>query len=476
MVGWIVGTHLMGCGPEANFTDLDPRIAVAPDALAFGAVAVPTEAGATLFITNNGRADLEIELTVEDGPFSVPLSSASVVPATSLELQIGFRPPSFLPYTSTLVVTSNDELSPRLEVPLSGTGVDQPTPDIEIDPSTLDFGIVPVGSTATEFITVSNLGDAPLTLGDLAQAGSGAFSLATDPSDNIVGANSDVPVLITFAPTSDDGDAGTLQFPSNDPDEPVREVVLLGNGGGDFAYPVAVVDCPATSEPPIWVTFDGASSSDPAGHLPLTYSWRLIDSPSGTQQDLLNPTSPQARLFTDVAGDYDVELVVTNAIGTRSAPARCEVAAIPADELHVELLWDTPSADLDLHLARNGADLFAVPDDATFCNTSPNWGAAGSDDDPRLDLDDQGGFGPENLNVRTPAESAFQVRVHYFEENADDVVNATVRVFTYGVLAWEGQRPMVENEVWDVGIVNWPAGTFGVQSVPNRTAPARSCL
>ena len=68
------------------------------------------------------------------------------------------------------------------------------------------------------------------------------------------------------------------------------------------------------------------------------------------------------------------------------------------------------------------------------------------------------------------------VRVHYFERHGDDVVTATVRVFLDGLLEWEGQRAMTRNEVWDVGQVNWPAGTFGVLSTPNVDASNRQCF
>ncbi|MCB9691385.1 MAG: choice-of-anchor D domain-containing protein [Alphaproteobacteria bacterium] len=466
---------LAACRPDTGLVDLLPRMAVAPTTVDFGEIAVPARETAPVFVTNNGRAPLEITARIEgDGTFDVPVSEATVDPSQSLTLDLGFRPTSYLPYSAELVITSNDADNPEVRVPLAGVGVDGPLPDIALDTQTLDFGEVAVGSSVSLFVTLENAGDAPLTLGTLQQAGSGAFELTTDPSNDTLGPRSEVPVVITYRPFGPAGDAGTLAFPSDDPDEPVLELVLLGNGGGDFAYPEAVIDCPATSEPPIWVDLDGSGSTDPDG-LALDYTWTLLSRPVGSQEDLLNPTSPVARLFTDLAGPWEVQLVVENTLGTRSAPARCTIDAVPADDLHVELIWDTPSADLDLHLAQNGAALFGGSDDASFCNAGPSWGAAGSDDDPRLDLDDQGGYGPENMNVRAPSNDAYQVRVHYFEEHADDVVNATVRVFSYGTLAWEGQRAMVENEVWDVGIVNWPDGTFGVQSVDNYVAPARSC-
>lgn len=469
---------LSACKQDTDFVQLYPRIAVAPDFVDFGEVTSPVEATTQVFVTNNGRAPLELELALEGDrdAFSANFTDGVVAIDETLGIELAFRPPTFLDYEVELVFRSNDIDAPEVRVPVTGTGVAAPLPDIAITPLTLDFGDIGVGSSSTEYLLLRNEGDAALTLGAVEQVGSGAFSLETDPSHGVVGPRSEVPVILRYTPFGPDGDSGTLTFPSDDPDEPTVQVVLLGNGGGDYAYPVAQIDCPGTSEPPIWVDLDGSGSTDPEGHLPLTYAWTLLSRPTGSQEDLTNLTTETTRLFTDVAGPYEVQLQVTNAVGTISAPDRCTIDAIPIDELHVELSWDTPAADLDLHLAREDADIFTVGEDACFCNLSPNWGGPGAADDPRLDLDDQGGFGPENINIREPAESSYTVRVHYWEEHGDDAVTARVRVFTYGVLAWEGTRTMLENEVWDVGLVNWPAGTFGAYSTVNAPSPTRSCV
>lgn len=465
---------LTGCRPEVTLDKIDPRIAMAPGAMDFDEVAVPLTATETVYLTNSANAELTWSAWIDGDPaFTLSEPEGTVDRRGAYEFQVTFAPVSFLTYDAELVVNSDDPENPELRMPLHGVGVDRPMPDIAIDPQTLEFDTVAAGATDLQFITLRNEGDAPLTLGSIQQQGSGAFVLRSDPSNNVVGANSEVPILIEYAPTSALGDSGRLSIPSDDPDEPQLEVVLLGNGGGDFEYPDAEIDCPGTSEPPIYVQLDGSDSTDPAGLLPLSYEWSIVSLPTGSQGDLSNLVTSTTELFTDVAGDYEVQLVVENAAGTRSAPQRCAIAAIPADDVHIELTWDTPAADLDLHLARGNAAIFGGSDDCSFCRPSPNWGSA--DESPRLDLDDQGGYGPENINIRAPANGTYKVRVHYFEEHQDDAVTATVKVFLNGTQSWSGSRVLFENEVWDVGVVNWPDATFGALSVDNYPSPARSC-
>jgi uncharacterized protein YfaP (DUF2135 family) len=73
-----------------------------------------------------------------------------------------------------------------------------------------------------------------------------------------------------------------------------------------------------------------------------------------------------------------------------------------AEELTITLTWDTAS-DMDLHLLR-GAEtpFFDSLDDCFYGNcvsSSPDWGPTGSVGDPSLDIDDTGGFGPENIRL-----------------------------------------------------------------------------
>lgn len=471
---------LAACSPpETSIRTLSPEIAVAPEEVLFEPTVVLFSSVGEVFVTNAGQAELEVTLTLDDpaGVFEVAEAELLLEPDTTEPVGILFTPTNFLDYEGYLILDSNDEERPQVQVKLVGTGVDAPMPDIELDQLTLDFGEVAQGSTGLLFFEIRNVGDAPLQLDTLDQTGSGAFVLQSDPSGAIIAPGDDLPVIVMYAPTSEGGDNGRIRFPSNDPDEPEVELLLLGNGGGDLAYPEAVLDCPGQASPPTFVTLDGSGSFDPEGHEPLTYDWRIAGAPANSVvAQFTNPTQPVTDLFLDAAGPYTIELQVTNAIGTRSAPARCDLLAIPEDDIHIELTWDGTNADLDLHLVENDSALFEMPGDCTWCNRAPAWGAAGGNDDPRLDIDDRGGLGPENINVYRPSDGRYHVWVHYFDDHGDFDVTARVKIWLDGVEVWSGSQVMARNEMWEVGQVNWPEATFAeVFDGPARWDGPRSC-
>ncbi len=105
-------------------------------------------------------------------------------------------------------------------------------PDIDVQPSSLDFGGVQVGSSKTMSVTVSNLGEQVLQITDVSVVGQNAneFSYTTDCLTAPVGPGSSCTVDVTFSPTSEGSKSAELRISSNDPDEPTVTVPLSGTG------------------------------------------------------------------------------------------------------------------------------------------------------------------------------------------------------------------------------------------------------
>lgn len=99
-------------------------------------------------------------------------------------------------------------------------------------------------------------------------------------------------------------------------------------------------------------------------------------------------------------------------------------------QFRVQLSWDTPDSDIDLHLIRPGGAVESE-NDCFYANcegTGLEWGAAGSAGNPVLDVDDLSGFGPENIFIRSGAEAGeYRIVVHNYD--GSPATHATVKIY-----------------------------------------------
>lgn len=171
----------------------------------------------------------------------------------------------------------------------------------------------------------------------------------------------------------------------------------------------------------------------------LSYMWELASREVGSSA---GPPSPRNRAETnftpDIAGEYLLRVTVTDDDG-EFATCETTVLAFSDEGLRVEMFWNTGgSTDMDLHLAREEAthwfDEGGSDDDCYYANCNADdgdvleWYAPGPDDNPRLDLDDTTGFGPENINIDEPRSGTYTIGVHAYSGRGD----VTVRVYCGG--------------------------------------------
>ena len=352
----------LACGSDTEVSQLRPIIAVAPESLDFGGIIVAYNDTQSLQLVNAGRAPLVIEslevVDNDDGVYVLPIDSLTIDRDSVEALDIQFIPETYALYNRDLRIVSNDADNPELLVPITGEGIDGPVPDISVDTYTLDFGGVATGQVETLWFVITNVGDGELNIEESLQSGSGNFTLLTDPHGQTLAQEGDqVTVIVAYEPTHEDGDSGGLTLQTNDPDEPSVDIVFLGNGGGEYDYPEALVDCPETVDPPTTITLDGSASFDPNGYTPLSHTWGLTTQPTGSTAELSDTTGEYTSLFVDLGGTWQVDLSVKNSVGISSVPYRCEFEAIPSEVINVELTWNTGGSDLDLHFIQEGYEM-----------------------------------------------------------------------------------------------------------------------
>ena len=202
--------------------------------LAFGAVTTGTTANATLTIANTGNAPLTVTQIIYpsgfSGPFSGPIAAGSATNVTVI-----FIPVTVTNYSGTVTVNS-DATSGTGTIQASGAGVAAGTPSTKIIgvSGNLAFGSVTTGLTAAATLTITNSGDASLTISGISfPAGfSGDFS-GPIPAGAAQG------VTVTFAPVALSNYTGTVTVNS---DATSGTNTLIASGIGSPALPLAIIE------------------------------------------------------------------------------------------------------------------------------------------------------------------------------------------------------------------------------------------
>ncbi|MGM0577580.1 MAG: choice-of-anchor D domain-containing protein [Myxococcota bacterium] len=223
---------------------------------------------ATLQIVNNGNAPLEIsELSVASEPAGhfrlvaqgdagLPTGEAPVTVQPSDAAEglrsyfvdvMGTRPEDGVALSGTLTIRSDSKINDA-EVIEIGLSPEAGGPDIDTNPSTVDFGNVPLGESELKTVTILNTGTGDLEVTDFVLAGNPAFALLHDGEEwkvspetaqgieleepLVVAPGTSEKMSVRFSPEDLNGAEGQLLLSSNDPDEPDKLIKLSGNDSG----------------------------------------------------------------------------------------------------------------------------------------------------------------------------------------------------------------------------------------------------
>ena len=176
------------------------------------------------------------------GPFAIlPSGFPPLTPGIIAQVVVRYTPRTLRTHSDTIVITSNDPMRPRVEIPLAGVGVD---PEIVVHKSTpptmpaspIDFGTVYRQARSSEIILyVQNNGVGPLFLqGVQYSAGSSSdFVLSGTPLPaTLLPGTSSIALTLEYAPSAVGSDSAAIELYTNDRDQPVTTVTLLGEGVG----------------------------------------------------------------------------------------------------------------------------------------------------------------------------------------------------------------------------------------------------
>lgn len=442
---------------------LRPDISVTPEMLDFGGLDFGVEVSDVVTVENQGEAPLTLSAIHLGGDeaftLSAPEGETVLEPGQQTELVVTFTPWS-VDDTGLLTIYSDDPNEGSVDVPLSGA---LNVPMLVFSPDPMDMGGLPIGATKTEDLTITNEGYADLELSSLMLTGD-AFTFESPALPLTLSAGESVALPVTFSATGEGTFDGRLWASSN-AGTGSDSVAITGVGSSG---PVAVcwVDpelVTSHDELPTWI---GNESYDPGGAEIVTWSWTLIDQPDGSSVEIPGDESMADRegFEWDLAGAYMGRLIVENEYGQVSDPCDTLLIAAPSDNLWIEMYWEYPQDDMDLHLlAPDGSKWSSLDCHWQNCvDGGLEWGSPSDDtDDPSLDLDDIAGVGPENIRIEEPAAGEYTVLVHDYEASRyRDDNPVTVNIYVGGALVFSETRILSGEDSWEsYAYVSFPEGT-----------------
>jgi hypothetical protein len=203
---------------SANASTPQPQLVVSPAALDAGSATVGSKTTSSITLSNTGNADLTIStIAVSGSPFSVSGITAPMVigAGQSTAMTVIYAPNAAESDSGKVTITSNDPASPAV-ISLSGTGTSAPVGHLTLNPSTLAFGNVNVGSNTPLTATVTNSGQGPVHISSVFASGTG-FTVASFPIPTTLIAGQTAQIEVNFAPTTVGVAGGTVAITSDAP-------------------------------------------------------------------------------------------------------------------------------------------------------------------------------------------------------------------------------------------------------------------
>lgn len=458
-------------------------------------------------LINNANGDFKVEFSANSVFSSLPAKLAPQDESSFIELNVTYEPEHAGQDNGEISIRSNDVQTPEVIVSLVAKSI---FPCVQVNPLDIDFRQVLIGTAEELTIDITNCGNADLEITrlEMVEGSSTDFNVIsgldglTDTcleggaeactGSAIIAGNDTRTVLVRYAPADEGADGGRVAVHTMVSGQETVEVNLFGRGT-DNQPPSCLAEA-RISGAPEWGIFPDEdelletiplktielradNSRDPDGVV-AAYKWSVLERPDdSTARILPHEGAPQATFFLDLAGLYVFELEVTDNYGHSSNP-NCQVVveAIPDEDIHIQLVWDTPAdpdqtdkgfgagSDIDLHLLHPLGDWFCAPRDVYYANPNPDWGVPfDQSDDPSLDIDDTDGAGPENINLNHPENNrVYRVGGHYFNDHGYGPSFVTVRIFIQGTLRFElaNKRMAGTDQFWDVATIAWPSGSI----------------
>ena len=202
----------------------------------FESVEIGRSSSGTLTISNTGNADLSVtDISSSDSHFTVSSTSFTVAAGGHQAVAVRFNPTSKGDKSALLTVVSNDPDRGNLKVSIAGTGTQSPKPKITLSSSDLVFGDIKVDQSLDRIFSISNVGNADLSVTDISSSDS---QFTVSPTAFTVAVGDSQKVRVTLSPTSPGTQTGRITIISNNRDRTVLTVSATVSN----QHPMAISD------------------------------------------------------------------------------------------------------------------------------------------------------------------------------------------------------------------------------------------
>lgn len=246
-------------------------------------------------------------------------------PGNGCGMGVGFNPPNGPGTFHAQLEISSDSLSSPLIIPLNATALNGP--HAVIGPLQTDFGYLAIGKSASQTVTVSNDGDAPMQIQQafMVTGTPSVFPITADScSGQVVNQGSSCQFTVQFEPNAAGFREGSVIIIINNTPAPVTPIGFTGTGVPSPSGTAKITGNPAAAT---------ALTCNPVGYPGGTvYSYQWLRN---------EQTLPGATAATYTPNDGDVgsqlacRLTATNPVGTQTimSPPTGPVAAMDLSRL-----------------------------------------------------------------------------------------------------------------------------------------------
>jgi hypothetical protein len=210
-------------------------VGVTPTAINFGSVTVnTTSAASTLVFTNTGRQSITIERVTSSLPEFLVISPAmpmSLAGHSSVTIHVMFQPNAAATFNGSIAITSSHRYTSTSSISVSGTGIPPLQAEtflLSSSTSSLGFGSVLVGTSATQAITLTNSGTGSVNISQVAATGTG-FSVTGLSGPVSLATGQSLALTAKFAPLATGIAPGSISVASTASNSPAT-IALSGTG------------------------------------------------------------------------------------------------------------------------------------------------------------------------------------------------------------------------------------------------------